>query len=433
MNTNYAIHWFRRDLRLDDNAALAHATGQDLPVKCIFIFDSQILEELPENDRRISLIKDQLQKLKKELQQYGSDLAVYYGKVTDVWQELLKDKALKAVYSNTDYEPYATQRDAKVAALLSEKGIPLHSFKDQVIFEKGEILTKTENPYSVYTPYSKAWKSKLLTEILPNHTVSANFLPFKAEPIPTLKTMGFQQTDYATFPAAIPTSLEANYAESRDYPALDSTSHLSIALRFGLVSIRQLVSFAQTTNETFLNELIWREFFMQILWHYPQVMSNPFKQKYSVIEWRNDEEDFAKWCAGQTGYPIVDAGMRELNATGYMHNRVRMITASFLVKHLLINWQRGEAYFAEKLLDYELASNNGNWQWVAGCGTDAAPYFRIFNPETQQKKFDKDLAYVQKWLPEYDTPDYPQPMIDHKFSRERCLKVYKKALSFSAE
>ncbi len=434
MNTNnYAIHWFRRDLRLDDNAALAHATGQDLPVKCIFIFDTQILEDLPKNDKRISLIKDQLQELKKELQKQNSDLAVYYGNVTDVWKELLKDNSLKAVYTNTDYEPYATQRDAKVAELLAKKDIPFRLFKDQVIFEKGEVLTKTGSPYSVYTPYSKAWKSKILTEDLPNYKVLPKFLPFRAEPIPSLKKMGFLQTDYADFPTTIPTDLDANYAASRDYPALDSTSHLSIALRFGLVSIRKLVRFAQATNETFLNELIWREFFMQILWHYPKLISNPFKQKYSVIEWRNDEEDFAKWCAGQTGYPIVDAGMRELNATGYMHNRVRMITASFLVKHLLINWQWGEAYFAEKLLDYELASNNGNWQWVAGCGTDAAPYFRVFNPETQQKKFDKNLAYVRKWIAEYGTPNYSKPMIDHKFARERCLQTYKKALSFSAE
>ncbi len=430
---SYSIYWFRRDLRLEDNAALSYATMGDLPVKCIFILDTLILEDLPKDDKRVSLLKNQLEKLKEDLQKQNSDLAVYYGNVVAVWQELLKDNLLKAVYTNTDYEPYATQRDAKVAELLANKGVLFHLLKDHVIFEKNEILTKTGNTYRVYTPYSRAWKTKLLIQDLPNYTVFPNFLPFKAAPIPTLETLGFQQTNYVDFPTTIPSVLEANYSVSRDYPALDSTSHLSIALRFGLISIRKLVRFAQNTNETFLNELIWREFFMQILWHYPKLIYSPFKQKYSVIEWRNDEEDFVKWCSGKTGYPIVDAGMRELNATGYMHNRVRMITASFLVKHLLINWQWGEAYFAEKLLDYELASNNGNWQWVAGCGTDAAPYFRVFNPETQQKKFDKDLVYVRKWVPEFGTAAYSKPIIEHKFARERCLQTYKKALSFSSE
>ncbi len=430
MSKKYVIHWFRRDLRLEDNTALRCAAESGFPVKCIFIFDKQILDDLPQNDRRVSLIYDQLVRLKKELQGQGSDLAVYYGEVGEVWRKLKEDSFLQAVYANTNYEPYATKRDNQVAKFLAGKGLNLHLKKDQVIFEKHEILTQSGSPYSIYTPYSKAWKMKLGAEELRCHNVQPNFLLFTFGEMPSLQEIGFEKVQYADFPKNLPPALDENYATSRDFPALDSTSHLSIALRFGLVSIRQLVRFAKDVNTTFLNELIWREFFMQILWHYPKNIAAPFKQKYKMIAWRNDEKEFAKWCAGKTGYPLVDAGMRELNAIGYMHNRVRMITASFLVKHLLIDWRWGEAYFAEKLLDYELASNNGNWQWVAGCGTDAAPYFRIFNPTAQQKRFDKEAIYIRKWLPEYGTDAYPEPIVEHKFARERCLRTYKKALAF---
>lgn len=429
MKTNHVIHWFRRDLRLGDNAALAAATRQEYPVKCVFIFDTQILEELPCKDRRINFIYRQLQDLQHKLQELGSNLFVYKGKPLEVWQELCEDNSLKAVFTNTDYEPYAIRRDVEVAKLLNKKGVLFHTYKDQVIFEKNELLTQTGKPYSVYTPYSNTWKQNLSEASLQFHYVKPNF--FKQEPgkMPTLKSLGFEDVDFKAFPIQLPIALANDYAESRDYPSEDSTSHLSTALRFGTLSIRELVRYARGTNEIFLNELIWREFFMQILWHYPSVVLKSFRTKYEAINWRNDEKEFAAWCAGKTGYPIVDAGMRELNETGYMHNRVRMITASFLVKHLLIDWRWGEAYFAEKLLDYDLAANNGNWQWVAGCGTDAAPYFRIFNPESQQKKFDKHFSYVKDWVPEYGTDKYPEPIVAHKFARERCLRAYKEVLN----
>lgn len=428
MNNSYVIHWFRRDLRLEDNTALAKATEQSFPVKCIFIFDTQILEELPKNDRRVSFIHKQLARLKEQLRQKGSELNIYHGDIVAIWEELAKDKELKAVFTNRDYEPYARERDAEIKQILGAKDIELNSFKDQVIFEKNEIVTQAGKPYSVYTPYSKMWKSKLAPVNLDLKQVNDNFLQYRGDEMPSLQDLGFEPMCLEEIPVSLPICIDEDYANSRDYPALDSTTHLSTALRFGTLSIRQLVLYAQKTNETFLNELIWREFFMQILWNYPEVVTKSFRPKYEGIEWINNEADFEAWCRGETGYPIVDAGMRELNATGYMHNRVRMITASFLVKHLLIDWRWGEAYFAEKLLDYELSSNNGNWQWVAGCGTDAAPYFRIFNPESQQKKFDAAMRYVHKWVPEYGTPSYPQAIVDHKFARERCLAAYKEAL-----
>jgi deoxyribodipyrimidine photo-lyase len=339
---------------------------------------------------------------------------------------------IRAVFANEDYEPYARQRDSVVRQYLQSQGATLRLFKDQVIFHKEEILTDKSTPYTVFTPYSKKWRQQLSVEHLSSvdtKPLFGNLLPIKPQRLPSLAEIGFKPVSVAYPAKSIDEAALTDYEKTRDFPALNSTSKLSVHLRFGTISIRELVRKAQVINETWLSELIWREFFMMILWHFPKVVDQPFKEKYAAVSWVNNEADFRKWCEGKTGYPLVDAGMRELNATGYMHNRVRMVTASFLCKHLLVDWRWGERYFAEKLLDYDLSANNGNWQWAAGCGCDAAPYFRIFNPMTQQKKFDSELKYVKQWVPEYGTADYPAPVIEHSYARQRCLEAYKKALS----
>ncbi|MDJ1483912.1 deoxyribodipyrimidine photo-lyase [Cytophagaceae bacterium YF14B1] len=427
-----AIFWFRRDLRLEDNAGFSAALQSTYPVLPLFIFDQTILSQLEDqDDPRVTFIYEAIQKMRTELEAAGGTLLAYYGKPTDIWKKLVNDYEVAEVYTNHDYETYAIQRDDEIQNILKIHNIPLRTYKDQVIFEKREVLNGKNEPYTVFTPYSKKWKSQLTDKDLAAYNCNqyfTNLYTVKVEALPSLTDMGFVLSPLYIPASEVEEHTVVSYAKNRDYPALDATTHLGIHLRFGTVSIRQLVSKARQWNEVWLNELIWREFFMMILANFPQVEKHAFKPAYDRIQWRNNPEEFQKWCDGQTGYPIVDAGMRQLNETGFMHNRVRMITASFLIKHLLIDWRWGEAYFARKLLDYELASNNGNWQWAAGSGCDAAPYFRVFNPALQTQKFDKSQAYIKKWVPEVGTKDYPDPIVEHESARERVLKAYKKAL-----
>lgn len=429
MAEGIVIFWFRRDLRLEDNCGLHHALQSGKKVLPVFILDALILNRLEDKkDRRVDYFHQALQQINEELQRHHSNILTYWGTPKDVFTYLLQQYFIEAVYCNGDYEPEATRRDQEIALLLQEKGIPFFSFKDQVIFEKDEILKPDGKSYTVYTPYSKKWKAILQPKDYQPYLIDKNqFLKQERKAIHSLESIGFEKTNLVFQTPNLDANIIQNYDQYRDFPALDHTTHLGIALRFGTISIRECVKFALQHNEVWLNELIWREFFMQILYHFPRVVNHCFKEKYESIPWRNNEEEFQRWCQGKTGYPIVDAGMRQLNQTGQMHNRVRMIVASFLTKHLLIDWRWGEAYFAQKLLDYDLAANNGNWQWAAGCGCDAAPYFRIFNPDEQTKKFDKDLKYIKKWNPDFDQVLSP-PMIEHFFARNRALAVYKKAL-----
>ena len=420
--------WFRRDLRLEDNTGLFHALQSDFPVIPLFIFDDDILENLTQNDARVSFIYDSLQKMNEQLQAIDSSILIKKGKTIEVWKLLLDEYDVQQVFFNKDYEPFAIKRDLAISSLLKDNNIECFSFKDHVIFEEKEI-TKTDGlPYTIYTPYKNKWLEKyhLSGGVSENNSESlfGNFAKNQF-PFPGLNEIGFERS---AIKVLLPNLTQiANYKETRDFPALDSTSYLSPHLRFGTISIRKLVNWANRKNQTFLSELIWREFFIQILFSFPNVVNHNFKSAYDGIQWRNNEDDFKRWSSGTTGYPMVDAGMRQLNETGYMHNRVRMVVASFLCKHLLINWQWGEAYFAEKLLDFELASNVGNWQWAAGTGCDAAPYFRVFNPEIQQKKFDEKGIYIRKWILEFDL-GYVEPMIDHAFARDRAIATYKKGI-----
>ncbi len=430
-----SIFWFRRDLRLDDNVGFYHALKADHPVLPIFIFDREILDKLPEDDARVSFIYETLQKMRDEMQQeHDSSLAMYYGKPKAIFSQLLEDFEVTAVYTNTDYEPYAKERDTAIAELLDKHDIPLHSYKDQVIFEKGEIVKADGDPYVVYTPYKNKWKEQFDPdkdlEMHYTSQVLSNLIKHSRLPNLSLSDMGFTKSPISVPDYEVTPTLIESYEDTRNYPAQQGTSRLGPHLRFGTVSVRKMVRKAiAQTNEVFWSELIWREFFMQILYHYPETKDKAFRSKYDRIEWRNNETEFNKWCEGKTGYALVDAGMRQLNKTGYMHNRVRMLVASFLCKHLLIDWRWGEAYFAEKLLDYEMSSNVGNWQWAAGSGVDAAPYFRIFNPMTQIDKFDKEKEYINTWVEDLQELSYPDKIVDHKAARERCLKVYKAAVS----
>ncbi len=431
-----AIFWYRRDLRIHDNAGLYRALRSGLPVLCLFIFDKNILDQLGnKQDKRVTFIYDTVSGLKKELNQKGSDLLIEYGSPEQVWIKLLENYEVGEVYTNHDYEPYARERDEGIAAFLKKNEIPLKTYKDQVIFEKGEILTGQNTVYTVFTPYSRAWKAKCNDFFLssyPTEKYDSQFLKIKNTYIPSLAEMGFEKTEESFPSQKVKTEVLENYSERRNYPAIPGTTHLGIHLRFGTVSIRELARRAFETSNTWLNELIWRDFYQQILWNFPHVGNGKaFRPEYDRIKWRNNEREFKLWCEGKTGYPLVDAGMHEINATGFMHNRVRMVVASFLSKHLLIDWRWGEAYFAEKLLDFDLAANNGGWQWAAGSGTDAAPYFRIFNPTAQAEKFDGKGEYIKKWVPELNTLEYPEPIVDHKMARERCLKAYKEALNKS--
>jgi deoxyribodipyrimidine photo-lyase len=422
------IFWFRRDLRLEDNVGLYHALKSGHEVLPIVIFDENILSQLPQDDARVTFIHQQLTIIQNQLKKLGKALAVFHGDPFEVFNKILTENQITTVYTNHDYEPYARKRDLELYHLFQEHNIEFKTSKDQVIFEKNEVAKDDGTPYVVYTPYSNKWKENFKKLKLVNYN-SQDYLEkitIHSYPFLSLAAIGFEPSNIKVAPYDISGDLIDNYEATRNFPAMDKTSHLGIYLRFGTVSIRKMVSKAlESRNETFLKELIWREFFMQILWHFPHTVNRSFRAKYDEIKWNNDEALFQKWCDGQTGYPFVDAGMRELNETGHMHNRVRMIVAGFLCKHLLIDWRWGETYFAQKLLDYEQSSNVGNWQWAAGSGVDAAPYFRIFNPTEQIKKFDKDLTYIKKWIPELNTTAYPAPIVDHKEAREKCLRVYK--------
>jgi deoxyribodipyrimidine photo-lyase len=426
------IFWFRRDLRLSDNAGLFHALSAGLPVVPVFIFDENILSELEDkSDRRVHFIYQTILKLQEQLNFIGSSFHVQYGKPDEQLENISNFYNVESIFTNHDYEPYAINRDRQIKNVLNGKGIKFQSFKDQVIFERNEIVKPDGKYYSVFTPYSNKWKSILTDDHLkpfPSENLLYNFYRQPCITIPTLMEMGF--TDHGQeIEWVIDEKIIKDYHATRDIPSLAGTTRVGKHLRFGTISIRTLVKQAVKMNGTFLNELIWREFFMQMLWHEPRLEYECFRTEYETIKWRNSEQEFERWIEGKTGYPIVDAGMRELNATGFMHNRVRMITASFLVKHLLIDWRWGEAYFAKKLLDYEMAANIGNWQWVAGCGCDAAPYFRIFSPDAQTKRFDPKGIYIRKWVPEFDTMKYGGPMVEHSFARDRCLNVFKVALA----
>lgn len=423
------VFWMRRDLRLKDNAGLYHALRENKSVIPIFIFDSVILDKLEDrDDRRVEFILQSLNYVQQELANIGSTLVVFYGNPVEVFREIRP----AAVYTNHDYESYAISRDAEVGRILSGKNIPFKTYKDHVIFEKTEVVKNDGKPYTVFTPYSRMWKARLNEFYYRSYPTEKYFKSFKqASPLslPELKDIGFTTAGVSVFPPRlIRKSLIEKYDQNRNFPAIEGTTKLGVHLRFGTVSIRELVRVARSKNETWLNELIWRDFFAMILSNFPHVENGAFKPAYNHIEWRNNEVEFNLWCEGKTGYPIVDAGMRELNETGFMHNRVRMIVASFLTKHLLIDWRWGEAYFARKLFDFDLASNNGGWQWAAGSGCDASPYFRVFNPQLQTEKFDKDMKYIQKWIPEFTSGNYFPPVVEHVFARERVLKAFKKAL-----
>ena len=432
MSKKINVFWFRRDLRLQDNCGLFKALSAGKKVLPIFIFDQEILSKLPKDDARVSFIHQELENINHQLKKFRSSLAVYIGKPKEIYKSLIEKYPIDTVFWNHDYEPYAIQRDLEIKELLSSKNTSFKTYKDQVIFERNEITKKDGTPYKVYTPYSKKWLETFQLkgiDFFPSENYLTNCLENNLQLLPSLEDIGFKKSPIQVASYKVTSQLIDTYEETRNFPAKNATSKLGTHLRFGTVSVRKMIDkAAKSNNITFLKELIWREFFMQILWHFPHTTKNSFKPKYDRILWKNNEKDFDAWCQGKTGYPLVDAGMRELNETGFMHNRVRMLVGSFLCKHLLIDWRWGEAYFAKKLHDYEQSSNIGNWQWVAGCGVDAAPYFRIFNPTTQIQKFDKNFNYIKKWVPEYQELTYASPIVEHKFARERCLQTYKEAL-----
>ncbi|MGO1242975.1 MAG: cryptochrome/photolyase family protein [Sphingobacterium sp.] len=430
MKNKVAIFWFRRDLRLEDNVGLYHALTCDTPVLPVFIFDTTILKKLENNeDRRVDYIHQVILSMNTQLRAFNTQIYTFHGRPLEVFKELTQKYDIKDVFSNRDYEPDAIERDTEIYAFLKRKNITFKAFRDQVIFDQNDVLKNDGKPYTVYTPYSRKWKERLRLDHYKSYNPDyGNFFEQDFTEIHSLNEIGFRKTEITFVPPELDSSIVDKYDRIRDYPAIQGTTQLGIALRFGTISIRKCVAFALDHNQTWLKELIWREFFMQIVYHFPKVIKQSFKIKYDNIKWRNNEWEFEQWCEGKTGYPIVDAGMRQLNLTGDMHNRVRMIAASFLCKHLLIDWRWGEAYFAQKLNDYDLAANNGNWQWAAGSGCDSAPYFRIFNPSIQTDKFDEKLIYIKNWLPEFGTEAYPQPMVDHIFARERALKTYGEAV-----
>ena len=422
------IFWFRRDLRLYDNSGLSAATHSKNKVIPIFIFDTSITDKLPNNDRRINFIFDNLVEIDLKLKKkFNSSINVFKGNPTEIFKELIRDYKINSVFTNNDYEPYALSRDKSIKNLLEKNQIQFKSFKDQVIFEKNEVVKDDGNPYVVYTPYMRKWKANLIEDlsILAEKEVINNFYNSSISGLMKLNEYGFIENDKKIESFKSNKDTVTKYADTRNFPSINSTSKLGPYLRFGTVSVRKIVSgLLKFKDQTFLNELIWREFFMQILFHFPHTAKKSFKSKYDKIIWLNDPKSFEAWKNGETGFPLVDAGMKELNNTGFMHNRVRMITASFLCKHLLIDWRLGEKYFALKLNDYEMASNVGNWQWASGSGVDAAPYFRIFNPHTQIIKFDKNREYINKWV-DTDSKSYPNEIVDHKVARQRCLDTYK--------
>lgn len=431
MKDNYVLFWHRRDLRIDDNVGLYNALTSGKKVLPIFIFDADILEKLPEDDARVNFIHEELEKIHQTLKNNNTSLLVKHGKPIAVIKQLIKEYQISEVYTNHDYEPYAIARDQEIKEVLTAENVVFKTFKDQVIFERNDIVKADGNPYKIYTPFSKKWLATLKdTDYESIDCVShyKNYAELHFD-LPSLTDIGFKKSSIKVLPHDMKPTIVDNYEDTRNFPAIEGTSRLSPHLRFGTVSVRKCVQNGlKSENTIFLKELIWREFFMQILWHFPKSVTHNFKSKYDGIKWRNNEDEYKAWCEGKTGYPLVDAGMRELNKSGYMHNRVRMITASFLCKHLLIDWKWGEAYFAQKLLDFDLAQNVGNWQWVAGTGCDSSPYFRIFNPTSQIQKFDKEHGYIKKWASDYQEFTYPKPIVEHKHARERCLETYKKGI-----
>lgn len=425
------VFWMRRDLRLHDNHALCQALREDFPVLVLFVLDREILDELPKDDARLNLIYDALETIDSQLQKEGSSLLVKHGEVETVFKAIQKTYDIQTVFTNEDYEPYAIQRDQMVADLLAKSNIQFKTFTDQVIHPPQAILKSDGSPYQVFTPYMKAWRKQFDLQKLDDYPSEKHLRNLAKLDVmfPSLESFGYQRKAVDLPKLNWDESFIRDYENTRDIPSVNGTSRMSVHLRFGLISIRRLMRYSFLLSDVFVNELIWREFYMMILFHYPNVVDSAFKPQYDQIPWRNSEGEFKAWCEGKTGFPIVDAGMRQLNETGYMHNRLRMITASFLVKDLLIDWRWGEAYFAEKLLDFDLSANNGGWQWAAGTGCDAAPYFRIFNPDSQQKKFDPQMQYIKAWIPELNTPSYPKPIVDHKKAREITLAVYKAALN----
>ncbi len=431
MKPKVNVFWFRRDLRLEDNAGLWHALQDELPVLPLFVFDKNILDRLSDrSDRRLTFIYRALEAIQDALHPHGAAIRAEYGTPVQAFEKLFGEFEVHSVYVNRDYEPYARDRDAAIRGFCKKQGVALRDFKDQVIFEKDEVLKPDGTPYTVFTPYGNRWKARLSPgDLEPYNSMGRPGDFYKcAYRLPALPDLGFMENDSCLPTIRIDKTSIREYHRHRDFPARDRTTYAGTHLRFGTVSIRALVKKARV-NEKYLNELIWREFFMQVLWHFPHVANGPFRKQYESIPWRQDERSFEKWQCGETGYPIVDAGMRELAETGFMHNRVRMITANFLCKLLLVNWQWGEAWFAEKLTDFELSSNNGNWQWSAGCGCDAAPYFRIFNPQLQAQKFDPDGEYVARWIPDYAPDRYVEPVVDYRMARQRALDIYKEALA----
>lgn len=427
------IFWFRRDLRLDDNAGLYHALKTNLPVVPIFIFDKKILDDLEDKaDHRVEFIHAAISEMQSHLKNMGASLEVYYGFPSDIFSRLLEKYKIEKVFTNNDYEPYAKERDGEISKLLMAAGASFNAYKDQVIFEKEELMKDDGSPYSVFSPYSRKWLSMLNDFYLKSYPTEKYFNNFYKQPLremPSLKEMGFQKVDKPFPSKELEEELINNYGDNRNFPGINGTSRLSVHLRFGTVSIRSLSKRSRQLSGSYLNELIWRDFYQMILWNFQRIgEGRAFKPDYDNIKWRNNETEFALWRQGTTGYPIVDAGMRELNETGFMHNRVRMVVASFLTKHLLIDWRWGEGYFAQKLLDFDFASNNGGWQWACGSGCDAAPYFRIFNPTLQTKKFDPDFIYIKKWVPEWEEFTYLKPIVEHEFARKRCLEVYNNAV-----
>ncbi len=426
-----SIFWFRRDLRLYDNKGFYHALMNNTGVLPIFIFDKNIIGKLPENEARIEFIYLNLKEINSRLGFLGKGIKVYSGTPTEVFSELMATYNIAAVYSNMDHEPYGIERDWEVKNLLSTANIPFNQYLDHLIFDKTETLKNDGTPYLVFTPFSKKCLAVLNEnhfQYYPSESLLSKLCDIENNTLSDLQEYGFKPSGIKFTQPVADVSIISDYHNTRDFPYLNGTTRIGIHLRFGTVSIRALAKSTFSLNKKYFNELLWREFYAMILWQFPSVVTNEFKPQYSRILWLNNYEEFERWKSGTTGYPIVDAGMRELSQSGYMHNRVRMITASFLTKHLLIDWRWGEAWFAFKLLDFELSSNNGGWQWAAGCGCDAAPYFRIFNPEEQQKKFDPKMEYIKKWVPEVHSSAYPQPMVEHKFARERCLSAFKNAL-----
>lgn len=426
--TRVAIFWFRRDIRLEDNTALYHALCGPVPVLPIFIFDPEETKYFQKPyDSRMEFLYRTLGNVHQELQQRGKGILVLSGNPCDIIQQLTEQYDVHAVYANEEYEPYARMRDTRIEQILAERGACLFLYKDSVIRAKSELLTATKTPYRVFTAYRNAWRSSLAEDDIREWSsvvLLGNFVSVTETPIPTLESLGFKCRENIFTVFRTDEGFLREYVAKRNIPALDATSHVGVYLRYGTLSIRSLVKLARC-SDTWLDELLWREFFAMLLFHFPHVVHAPYKPLYAALPWRNNEEEFARWCQGTTGYPLVDAGMRQLNTTGWMHNRVRMVAASFLVKHLLIDWRWGEAYFASLLVDYDLASNNGNWQWVAGTGCDAAPYFRIFHPEKQREKFDPEYLYCRRWVPELDTPLYPAPIVEHHTARERALQIYR--------